>query len=127
MSISNYAEKKILDALGNNTSFAVTSVWIKLHTGDPGETCTGSPATNAARKAVAFSTAATPGGTLTSSGAITWTSVPAAEDYSHFSLWDSSGPALTGNALWNGTITANAVSTGDTFTIASGGLVLTLS
>lgn len=125
MSISHYASKKLLDAIGNNTSFAVATPFVKLHTGDPGETCTGNPATNAARKAVAFSTAGSTG-VLTSSGALTWTSVPAGEDYSHFSIWDSSGPALTGNAIWNGTITANAVSTGDTFTIASGGLVLNL-
>ena len=36
MSISNYAELALLNTL-RNTSFAVTAVYLKLHTGDPGE------------------------------------------------------------------------------------------
>ena len=51
MSIANYAELKLLDTLGN-TSFAVASAYVKLHLGDPGEDCTGSPATEATRKLV---------------------------------------------------------------------------
>jgi hypothetical protein len=61
------------------------------------------------------------GGAISNDVAIEWTSVPASETYSHFSLWTA---ATGGNFLFSGTITANPVTTGDTFTIAIGDLDL---
>lgn len=119
MSISNYAENKLLDTL-RNVSFAVTGTWLKLHTGDPGEDATANAATNATRQSVSFSAAS--GGSMASSGTVTWTNVSTTETYSHWSLWDAS---TAGNPLWKGALASSAaVTAGDTFQITS--LTLTL-
>lgn len=118
MSIGNYAENKLLDTLGN-TSFAVTTCYVKLHLGDPGEDGTDNPASEATRKAVTWSAAS--GGSKASSAALTWTNVSASETYSHWSMWDDT---TAGNCLWVGSLSSNAVVTaGDTFEITT----LTLS
>ena len=119
MSISNYAELALLNTL-RNTSFAVTDVYLKLHTGDPGEAGTSNAATEATRKVVSFSAASS--GSMTSSGTVEWTNVSTTETYSHWSLWDAS---TSGNCLWTGGLaTSAAVTAGDTFQITS--LTLTL-
>jgi hypothetical protein len=119
MSISNYAELALLNTL-RNTSFAVTAVYLKLHTGDPGEAGTSNAATEATRKAVSFSAASS--GSMTSSATVEWTNVSTTETYSHWSLWDAS---TSGNCLWSGALASSAaVTAGDTFQITS--LTLTL-
>jgi len=119
MSISNYAELALLNTL-RNTSFAVTAVYLKLHTGDPGEAGTSNAATEATRKAVTFAAASS--GSMTSSATVEWTNVSTTETYSHWSLWDAS---TSGNCLWSGALaTSAAVTAGDTFQITS--LTLTL-
>ena len=121
MSISNYAENKLLDTL-RNQSFAVTTAYVKLHTGDPGEDATNNAATETTRKAVTWSAASS--GSLASSATLEWTNVAATETYSHWSLWDSAGPT-GGNPLWKGALSSSAaVTAGDTFQITS--LTLTL-
>ena len=120
MSISNYYEDALLNSL-RNASAAVANVYVKLHIGDPGEAGTSNPATETTRKVVTF--AAASGGSMASNADVSWTSVAGSEDYTHFTLWDN---VSAGNCLWSGTITANAVTAGDTFTIASGNLTLTL-
>jgi len=118
MSISNYAELKLLDTLGN-TSFAVTNAYIKLHLGDAGEDGTASPATEATRKLVTWSAASA--GSKASSATLSWTNVSTTETYTHWSMWDAS---TGGNCLWTGALSASAaVTAGDTFEITA----LTLS
>jgi len=118
VSISNYAELKLLDTLGN-TSFAVTTCYVKLHLGDPGEDGTSQAATETTRKAVSWSSAAS--GSKASSATLTWTNVAATKTYTHWSMWDNS---TAGNCLWTGALSASAsVTAGDTFEITS----LTLS
>ena len=118
MSISNYAENKLLDTL-SNTSFAVANTYVKLHTGDPGEDGTNNAAANTTRKVASWSSAAS--GSKATSGTLEWTSVSTTETYSHWSLWDS---LTTGNCLWTGALSSSAaVTAGDTFQITS----LTLS
>lgn len=118
---SDYAEPKILDVLFNNTAFgAVAAVYIKLHTGDPGDAGANNAATETTRKSVSF--AAASGGSIASDAQIQWTNIAGSQDATHFSLWDD---VSAGNCLFTGTITANAYTAGDTFTIASGDLVLT--
>lgn len=118
MSISNYLENKLLDTL-RNVSLAVAAVYIKLHTGDPGEDGTTNAAGNTSRQAVTFSAASS--GSMASSATVTWTNVSTSETYSHFSLWDAS---TAGNCLWSGALSSTAgVTAGDTFQITS----LTLS
>lgn len=119
MSISNYAENKLLDTLGG-TAFSVSNVYAQLHTGDPGEDGTANVASESSRQAVTFGSASS--GSLATSASSTWTSVSAAETYSHFSLHDASS---SGNCLWYGALSSSAtVAVGDTFQITS--LTLTL-
>lgn len=130
MSISNYAEAAILNAIGNNTSFVVTQVYAKLHTAVEatiGEDGANSAAAEATRVAVSFGAAANPGGTMQNDAAVTWTNVSTTETYRGISLWDTVGPA-GGNCLWVGSLDADhPVTAGDTFTIATNNLTLTLS
>ena len=121
MSISNYAELEILDHLTGTASWtAPAAVYIKLHTGDPGEHCTSNAATEATRKAVTFSAASS--GAITSSATVEWTNVSTTETYSHWSLWDA---ATGGNPLWYGALSSSAaVTAGDTFQVTQ--LQLTL-
>lgn len=99
----------------------ISTPFIKLHTASPGTGSTAA-ATETTRKAITF--ASSSGGSKASSGALTWTSVAGSETYTHFSLWDAS---TAGVFKGSGTVTANAVTAGDTFTIASGSLTITLS
>lgn len=128
MSISNYLEEAWLKTIrggGNGTTFtAVSAVYVKLHTGDPGEDCTANAAGNTTRQAVTFAAPSNPAGTMASNADVTWTSVSTSETYSYFSLWDAS---TSGNPLGSGALTANAVTSGDTFTITSGQLSWTLA
>ncbi len=122
MSVSNYAELKLLDAIGNNTSFAVATPYIKLHIGDPGEDGTSNAAGETTRKSLSFAAAAS--GSMASDADATWTNVSTSETLSHVSLWDNSS---AGNCLWVGALTTpKAVIAGDTFTIASGSLTLAI-
>jgi hypothetical protein len=122
MSISNYAEGALLDALFNNTSLAKAARYVKLHTGDPGEAGTNNAATETTRKSVTG--AASAAGTFTSVNDLIWTNVAGTETYSHISIWDD---PTAGNCLWTGALTASkAVNAGDTFTIATGSLTVSL-
>lgn len=119
MSISNYLENKLLDTL-RNQSFAVATVYVKLHLSDPGENGLNGAATNATRQTVTFSAAAS--GSMASSAAVTWTNVSTTETYTHWSAWDD---PTAGNCLWKGALSSSAaVTAGDTFQITS--LTLTL-
>lgn len=123
MSISNYAELKILEDITGKTPYtAPTTLYIKLHLADPGEDCTTSPAANTTRVAVpSWGTAAS--GSIASSATISWSNVSTTETYTHWSAWDTVGPT-GGNPIWYGALSASAaVTAGDTFEITS----LTLS
>ena len=123
MSISNWLELEILDHVFNNAAApAITGVFVKLHLSDPGEDCTTGAALNTTRQSASFGNATSAG--VSNDVAITWTSVPNAETYSHLSLWDAS---TAGDPLWSGALTTpKAVGVGDTFTIAIGDLDITL-
>jgi hypothetical protein len=120
MSISNYAELKILEHTTGKTAWTIpTDVYVKLHTGDPGEDGTSAAATEDTREEAAWATASA--GSIATSATIEWTNVAATETYSHWSLWDAS---TAGNCLWTGALSSSAaVTAGDTFQITS----LTLS
>jgi hypothetical protein len=120
MSISNYAELKLLDHVTGRAAFTIPSnVYLKLHTGDPGEDATNNAATETTRKVAAWSAASS--GAIATSATVEWTNVSTTETYTHWSMWDAS---TAGNALWKGALSASAaVTAGDTFQITS----LTLS
>lgn len=121
MSISNYAELKLLDHVTGTTSFtAPSNFYLKLHTGDPGEDGTGNAATETTRQSASFSSASS--GSITTSATVEWTSVSTTETYTHWSAWDAS---TSGNCLWYGALSASAsVTAGDTFQITSLSLTL---
>ena len=120
--ISSYLANAWLDAVGNNTSFSVATVYVKLHVGDPGANGTSNAATETTRKAASFAAAST--GSIASDAAITWTNISGSQDATHFTAWDN---ISAGNFLFSGTITANAYTAGDTFTISSGALTVSLT
>ena len=120
--LSAYLCNSFLDALGNNTSYAVAQVYIKLHVGDPGSAATANAATETTRKSVSF--AAASAGAIASDADISWTNISGSQDATHFSAWDS---LTVGNFLFSGTITGNAYTAGDTYTITSGNLSASLT
>jgi len=120
MSISNYAELKILDHTTGKAAWTMpTTVYVKLHLGDPGEAATSNAAVETTRKSASWASAAS--GAIATSATMEWTNVSTTETYSHWSMWDN---LTAGNALWSGALaTSAAVTAGDTFQITS----LTLS
>jgi hypothetical protein len=122
MSISNYLEDELLDAVFNNGSFAVATPYVSLHTADPGETgadeVTGG---SYARQAGSFTTAS--GGAVETDADLEFESMPACT-VTHVGVWDAES---NGNFLWGGALTASKqVNAGDTFKIASSDLSVTL-
>jgi len=114
----------ILDAICRSTTYTdPAAFWVKLHTGDPGAAGAGNAAGETTRKQATF--AAASGGLSTTSADLVWTSVSTSETYSHVSFWDAStaGTFLGSDAL----DTSRAVIAGDTFTIPTGSLTVTLA
>lgn len=103
------------------TTLLGTYTWVKLHVGDPGAAGTANAATNVTRSQVTWGSVTS--GAASNSAIVQWTNVAASEDYTHFSVWSASSNGTFG---FSGTVTANAVTAGDTFTIAIGDLDVTL-
>jgi hypothetical protein len=120
--ISAYLANAWLNALGNATSFSVTTAYVKLHVGDPGANGTSNAATETTRKSVSF--AAASNGALASDADVSWTNIAGSQDATHFTAWDNE---TAGNFLFSGTITGNAYTDGDTYTISSAGLTVSLT
>lgn len=115
----------LLDAIGNAANYtAPTAFWMKLHIGDPGAAGTSNPATETTRQQVSFGAAS--GGAISNDADIAWTGLATGDpdDYTHWSAWTD---VSAGSFICSGTITANAVSDGDNFTIPAGDLDLSLS
>lgn len=109
-----------LGSAGANTGLdAITTAytWVKLHIGAPGSAGTSNPATETTRKQVTWTGASA--GADTNTNTLTWTTVAASEDYTHFTVWTAS---VAGTFGFSGTVTANAVTAGDTFQVAVGDL-----
>lgn len=113
--MSTTAANAALDTLGS------TYPWIKLHVDDPGAAGTANPAVETTRKQATFSSASA--GAKTTSADLQWTAVAGTEDYTHYSAWTASSGGTFG---FSGTITANAVISGDTFIIPTGDFDLSL-
>lgn len=95
--------------------------FIKLHIGDPGAAGTSNPAVETTRQAATWAAAAS--GASSNTNLITWTNVAGTEDYTHFSAWTLVAGGTFG---FSGTVTANAVVAGDSFSIAIGNLDVSL-
>lgn len=118
MSVSNFVETTIMDALFNNaspTALQLSARYIKLHIGDPGEAGTANAAGETTRQAVTFGASSNGVISLASGGA--WTNVSTSETYSHVSLWDH---VSAGNCLGSGALAvAKAVVAGDNFSLST--------
>ena len=122
MSISNYCEDKLLDAVFNAASFSVATAYVSLHTADPGETgadeCTGG---SYIRQLGSFGAAS--GGALANDANCVFTLMPACT-VTHAGIWDAES---AGNCLWAGALAASkTLNAGDTFQINTGDLDVTL-
>lgn len=115
----------MLDALAGRTTYtANAAVWAKLHTGDPGAAGTSNAAAETTRKQVTFGSAAA-AGAIPSTAQVQWTSYPAAETVTWVSFWTAStgGTFLASDDLPS----AKTMAIGDTLTIASGDISLTVT
>ena len=120
--MSAHLADSLLNALGNNTAYSVTNVYVQLHIGDPGTAGTADPATETTRKAVSFAGASA--GSIASDADVSWTNISGSQDATFFTAWD----ALTGGSfLFSGTITGNPYTAGDTYTISSGSFTTSLT
>ena len=115
LSAVNTADK-LLNTIGRTgTTFTAGSLYVKLHTGDPGATAATAASAVTTRYAVTFSASSAGSMALTSMGG-TW-SMTATETISHISLWDAS---TAGNFLWSVALTTSkAVINGDTLSLSS--------
>lgn len=120
--LSAYLANALLDSVGNATSFSVANVYVKLHVGDPGANGTANAATETTRKSCTF--AAASGGSISSDADVSWTNIAGSQDATFFTAWDN---VSAGNFLFSGTMTGNAYTAGDTFTIPSGSLTASLT
>lgn len=116
---------KMLDAYAGRTNYtANAAVYVQLHTGDPGSAGTDNVATETTRKAVTFGSAAS-SGAISNTADIQWTNLAATETITHVSLWTaSSGGTFLGSDDLPASKNVNA---GDTLTIPTGDLDITLS
>jgi hypothetical protein len=103
-------------------ALAAEHPWIKLHVGDPGASGTANPAANTTRKQGLF--AAASGGVIATNAELRWNAVGTSEDYTHWTGWTAE---TNGSAGWSGTITADAVTSGNNFVINSGGLTFSFN
>jgi len=120
--LSSYLANAFLNSVGNATSFSVSTAYVKLHIGDPGANGTANPATETTRKAVSFGAAGS--GSMASDADVTWTAISGSQDATYFTAWDAS---TAGNFLFSGTISGNAYTAGDTYTIPSASLTVALT
>lgn len=113
-----------LDALARGVAYDNDTVFVQLHTGDPGTAGTSNQATEADRVQATFGSAAS-GRAISNTAVIEWLNVAATETYTHVSLWSlSSGGTFLGR---DDLSSSAAVTIGDTFRIPIGDLDLTIT
>jgi len=115
LSAVNTADK-LLNTIGRTgTTFTAGSLYVKLHTADPGASGATAASAVTTRYACTFSASSAGSMALTSMGG-TW-SMTGTETISHISLWDAS---TAGNFLWSVALTASkSVINGDTLSLTS--------
>lgn len=113
VAFANYAESAIIQHMvGEATWGAVSTVYVMVHDGDPGEDGTlNTLASMGGRKAASW--ASESGGTASTDADIEWTNGSGGSvTVSHISLWDAAGsgdPPTGGNPLMIGALSASKV------------------
>lgn len=103
--------QKVLNKILRNTDFTQgASLYLSLHTADPGETGANElPSTSYTRQAITFGAPSTK--TCSNTAGITFTSMPAAT-LKYSALWQSSTSTVATNYWWSGGLnTAGSTST----------------
>lgn len=123
--LSDYAENKVLDAIGGNATFTTpTNVYLGLSTGSMADDDSGTELSGSGYARVSVSFGAAASGTMSNDAAIEFSAATGSwGSVSHWALYD----ALTaGNQLLNGAFTtAKTIDSGDVLKIAVGDLDIT--
>lgn len=127
--MSDYLEVALNNAVFNNTSFAVTTVYVSLHTADPGDATGTSEVTDSGyiRKAASFGAPNATTGTCANDVEVLFNALSdvATINLSYFGIFDA---ATAGNYLGSGALaTAKDFSQGDVPRFPVGSLVSTMS
>tara|TARA_R110000822_G_scaffold308123_1_gene435784 strand:+ start:116 stop:508 length:393 start_codon:yes stop_codon:yes gene_type:complete len=127
--LSDYAEKLLLDwSMTTGSATRPTSWYVALYTVAPSDSGGGTEVSGSgyAREAVTFTAAATPGGTTSNSGAVSYTASGGSfGTVVAIGIFDA---VTAGNLLWHGTMTASkTVDDGDTLEFSIGNIDLTLA
>lgn len=118
--LSSGLANNLLNTL-RGTSYSVSNVYVKLHTGSPGSAGTSNASAVTTRSLATFSAAS--GGAIALTGTNPSWSMTTSETITDISVWDSSS---AGNFLWSATLTTpKTVANGDTLTLNTCGLSLT--
>lgn len=127
MSFSNYLETEILDhVFGGNAYSAPGTLYLALHTANPGEDGSGTEVSTSgtayARQSVAFTVS---GNTASNSAAVEYSTATANfGTVTYVAIWDAS---TGGNMLAYAALTSSkTIETGDVFRVPSGDLDITL-
>ena len=124
MPFTTATANKLIDKLLRNTDFVhPTSLYVSLHTADPGQTGTNEVTGGSyVRKAVTFTAGALKASA--NSGDVEFTGMPTIT-VTHIGLWSAS---TGGNFWWGGSLTVSkALTAGDTLKIPTGDLTVTLT
>lgn len=118
MGYATTTKNSFLNALLNNTSYAVATVYVSLHTASPGDTGANETSGGSyARQLASFGAAAA--GVCSTDALLQWLNMPAAT-ITHVGLWTA---VSAGTFLGGGALTVSKTTTaGDTLQIASGDL-----
>lgn len=123
--LSDYAENKVLDAIGGNATFTTpTNVYLGLSTGSLADDNSGTELSGNSYARVSVSFGAAASGTMSNDAAIEFAAATGSwGSVSHWGLYD----ALTGgNLLVHGSFTtAKTIASGDVLKVATGDLDIT--
>jgi hypothetical protein len=127
--LTNYAEKLLLDWMMTTGAATRPTVWrVALFTAAPSDAGGGTEVSGSgyARQAVTFGAAATPAGTTSNTGVVSFTASGGAfGTITHMALFDA---ASGGNMLWQGALVApRTIADSDTLSFAIGDIDLTLA
>lgn len=121
---SNYLENELLDHVFKNLAFtSPTTTYLALFTTDPTDAGSGNEVSGGSYARQTISWGTTSGGSLSSNADINFADMPAVT-VTHVGIYDAS---TAGNLLWHGALSSSkTVNSGDTFSITSGNLTVTL-
>ncbi len=106
-----------LDTLGGAAATPGTTLYVKLHTGDPGASGTANASANTTRVALTWSAASGGSKSITTTLPVWATWASGSETISHISVYDAS---TAGNFRFSAALTVSkAIVNGDTLTLSS--------